>query len=76
MRVNEKNELLKLLWKDEEWMLLNHIHHVLDSARIWGGMEYTYHALPPVKYKPLLESISNRMGLIEKKYGIKNESKD
>ena len=32
---------------------LSDIAHGLESARIWGGMEWTYNPLHPVKYLPL-----------------------
>lgn len=32
---------------------LSDIAHGLESARIWGGMEWTYTPLHPVKYLPL-----------------------
>ena len=38
---------------DELLEALSDIAHGLESARIWGGIEWTYNTLHPVKYLPL-----------------------
>lgn len=55
MHCEEAAAELRQLHKENKALLrvLSDVAYGLESARIWGGMEWTYNPLHPYKYLPL-----------------------
>lgn len=66
------NENIKQLQNDPEFQLLVEVDRVLQGSKIWGGMEWTYHPIHPVKYTALIEKVRERINNIYEKHGVKN----
>jgi hypothetical protein len=71
MEINlmDMNKLMEL-YKDPRHGILSEVLRVLDSQRIWAGMEYTYHPLSPRVYRPLRDKVSIELDKIAKEYGL------
>ncbi len=61
------------LYKDPRHGILSEVLRVLDSQRIWAGMEFAYHPLSPTLYRPLRDKVSLELDKIAKEYGLENE---
>ena len=61
------------LYKDPRHGILSEVLRVLDSQRIWSGMEFAYHPLSPTVYRPLRDKVSLELNKIAKEYGLENE---
>jgi hypothetical protein len=61
---------LKQLYLDPRHAILSDMARVLDGSRIWGGMEWMYHPIHPVKYLPLREKVSAEIDKLAKEYGL------
>ena len=62
-------EQLSALYADPRHELLSEITKVLESSRIWAGMEYTYHPLHPTKYLPLLAKVKEELRTLAYEHG-------
>jgi hypothetical protein len=43
---------------------------LLNGSKIWGGMEWVYHPIHPVKYQPVAEKIRLAMDALKAEYGV------
>ena len=58
------------MWADPRFQILAEVERVLDSSKIWAGMEYTYHPIHPDKYKPVAVKVRKALDELYKEYGI------
>ena len=58
------------LYKDPRHGILSEVLRVLDSQRIWAGMEYTYHPIHPDKYKPVAVKVRKALYALRAEYGV------
>ncbi len=63
-------EKLKELYRDPRHEILSEMARLLDSSRIWGGMEYVYHPIHPVKYLPLRNKVAEELRTLAMEHGI------
>ena len=62
---------LTKLYNDPRHAILAEMSKLLDSSRIWGGQEWVYHPIHPVKYLPLREKIKIELDRLASEYGVK-----
>jgi hypothetical protein len=58
------------LWADPRFQLLADMDKLLNGSKIWGGMEWSYHPIHPVKYRPVAEKVRAEMDKLKAEYGI------
>lgn len=63
-------EKLKELYADPRHEILSEVLRVLDSSKIWGGMEWTYHPIHSFKYLPLMEKVRAELKTLAMEHGI------
>jgi len=61
---------LTKLYEDPRHAILSEMARVLDGSRVWGGMEWVYHPIHPVKYLPLREKVSKEIAKLAGEYGL------
>lgn len=64
------NERIEEMWNDPRFQLLSDVEHLLNSSKIWAGMEYTYLPIHPVKYCPIEKKVREALDALKKEYGI------
>lgn len=69
-RSNRMNENTKKMWADPRFQLLADLDRLLDSSKIWGGMEWVYHPIHPAKYRPMAERVRAELGKLYTEYGV------
>jgi hypothetical protein len=57
-------------WADPRFQLLADMDKLLNGSKIWGGMEWNYHPIHPVKYRPIAEKVRAEMDKLKAEYGI------
>ena len=68
--VVSRDILLEKFWADPRFQFLIETIKVLESSRIWGGMEWVYNPVHSYKYLPLLEKARGEMKKLKSEYGI------
>ena len=58
------------MWADPRFQILAEVDKLLTGSKTWAGMEYTYHPIHPVKYRPVAEQVRNALDELYKEYGI------
>ena len=58
------------MWADPRFQILADVDKLLNGSRIWGGMEWTYNPIHPVKYMPVAEKIRKALDNLKKEYGV------
>ncbi len=57
-------------WADPRFEILAEMDKLLNGSKIWGGQEWVYHSIHPVKYQPVAEKIRAAMDALKAEYGI------
>jgi len=58
------------MWNDPHFQLLAEVDKLLNSSKIWGGMDWSYNPIYPVKYLPVRDKVNQALADIRKEYGI------
>ena len=58
------------MWADPRFQILAEVDKLLDGSKIWGGMEWSYHPIHPVKYRPVAERVRAELNNLKAEYGI------
>ena len=58
------------MWADPRFQILAEVNKLLTGSKTWGGMEYTYHPIHPVKYRPVAEKVRQALDDLKKEYGV------
>ena len=58
------------MWADPRFEILAEVDKLLNDSRVWGGMEYTYHPIHPVKYRPVAEKVRKALDDLKREYGV------
>ena len=64
------NEKVEKMWRDPRFQLLADMDRLLNSNKVWGGMEWVYHPIHPVKYRPMAERVRAELGKLYTEYGV------
>ena len=57
-------------WADPRFEILAEMDKLLNGSKIWGGQEWVYHPIHPVKYQPVAEKIRLAMDALKAEYGV------
>jgi len=57
-------------WADPRFEILAEMDKLLNGSKIWGGQEWVYHPIHPVKYQPVAEKVRAAMDALKAEYGI------
>jgi hypothetical protein len=57
-------------WADPRFEILAEMDKLLNGSKIWGGQEWSYHPIHPVKYLPVAEKVRVAMDALKAEYGI------
>lgn len=66
--MNKEN--IDKLWDDPRFQLLSEIARLLDKNKVWGGMEWTYLAIQPFQYRPLVIKIQTEIDKLANEFGV------
>lgn len=66
------NEKFEAMWADPRFQILSDMHRLLDSSKIWGGMEWVYHPIHPTKYRPMAERVRAELNKLHDEYGVES----
>ena len=58
------------MWADPRFQILAEVDKLLNGSKIWAGMEWSYHPIHPVKYRPVAEKVREALDLVIKEYGV------
>jgi hypothetical protein len=58
------------MWSDPRFQILADIDRLLDSNKVWGGMEWDYHPIHPAKYRPVAERVRAELDKLYQEYGV------
>ena len=57
-------------WADPRFEILAEVDKLLNGSKIWGGVEWSYHPIHPVKYLPVAEKVRVAMDALKAEYGV------
>ncbi len=57
-------------WADPRFQILAEVDKLLNGSKMWAGMEWSYHPIHPVKYRPVAEKVRLAMDALKAEYGI------
>jgi hypothetical protein len=64
------NEQVEKMWQDPRFQLLADLDRLFNSSKVWGGQEWVYHPIHPVKYRPMAERVRAELGKLYTEYGV------
>ena len=63
-------EEIKLMWADPRFQVYVDVLHLLESDRIWGGMDWHYNPIHPTKYLSVRDKVRKALDKVKAEYGI------
>ena len=63
------DSLIKMC-RDPRFQMLAAVDRLLDGSKTWAGVEYTYHPIDPVKYRPVAEQVRKALDDLKREYGV------
>ena len=64
------NEKVEAMWADPRFQLLADLDRLFNSNKVWCGMEWDYHPIHPVKYRPMAERVRAELDNLYTEYGV------
>jgi hypothetical protein len=61
---------VKQMQADPMFQLLVDIDKILSGSRVWGGMDWSYHPIHPVKYLPVKDKVREALDDMYIQYGV------
>ena len=58
------------MWNDPRFQILAEVDKLLNGSKIWGGMDWSYNPIHPVKYRPVAEKVRKALDDLKKEYGL------
>ena len=58
------------MWADTRFQVYVDVLHLLESDRIWGGMDWVYHPIHPTKYLSVRDKVRKALDNVKAEYGI------
>jgi hypothetical protein len=58
------------MWADPRFEILAEVDKLLTGSKTWAGMEYTYHPIHPLKYRPVAEKVRKALDELKTEYGV------
>ncbi len=66
------DENVQKMWKDPRFELLVELDKLFNGSKIWGGLDWTYNPIHPVKYLPVAQKVRKEIEKLKEEYGIKD----
>lgn len=66
----EMTDQVKKMQSDPMFQLLVDVDSLLTGSRIWGGMDWTYNPIHPVKYLPVKDKVREAIDNMYAQYGV------
>ena len=63
-------EEIKLIWADPRFQVYATVLHLLESDRIWGGIDWHYNPIHPTKYLSVRDKVRKALDKVKAEYGI------
>ena len=63
-------EEIKLMWADPRFQVYANVLKLLEGSRIWGGQDWVYHPIHPMKYLPVRDQVRKALDDVKAEYGI------
>ena len=58
------------MWADPRFEILAEVDKLLNGDKIWGGMDWSYNPIHPVKYLPVAVKVRQALDELKKEYGL------
>lgn len=58
------------MWEDSRFQLLADLDRLFNGSKVWGGMEWVYHPIHPVKYRHMAERVRAELSKLYEEYGV------
>ena len=58
------------MWADPRFQILAEVDKLLNSNRVWKGMEWSYGYIHPHQYRPVAEKVHQALDDLQKEYGL------
>jgi hypothetical protein len=58
------------MWADPRFEILAEVDRLLNSSRVWGGMDWHYNPIHPVKYRPVADKVRKALDDLKGEYGV------
>jgi len=58
------------MWNDPRFQILAEVDRLLNGSKIWGGMDWSYNPIHPVKYLPVRDKVNQALADLRKEYGL------
>lgn len=62
-------DVLKM-WADPRFQILSEVDKLLTASKMWDGMNWTYHSIHPIKYRPVSEKVRRALYDLQIEYGV------
>ena len=63
-------EEIKLMWADPRFQVYANVLKLLEGSRIWGGQDWHYNPIPPVKYLSVRDQVRKALDDVKAEYGV------
>ena len=63
-------EEIKLMWADPRFQVYANVLKLLEGSRIWGGQDWVYHPIHPVKYLSVRDQVRKALDDVKAEYGV------
>jgi len=68
MPIVEDNKIK--MWNDPRFQILVEVDRLLNGSKIWGGMDWSYNPIHPVKYLPVRDKVNQALADLRREYGL------
>jgi hypothetical protein len=68
MPIVEDNKIK--MWNDPRFQILAEVDRLLNGSKIWGGMDWSYNPIHPVKYLPVRDKVNQALADLRREYGV------
>lgn len=59
---------------DSTFELLIDVYKMLESNKVWGGQDWSYHPIHPIRYLPVKDKVREALDAWHNQHGDKNVS--
>ena len=63
-------EEIKLMWADPRFQVYANVLKLLEGSRIWGGQDWVYHPIHPIKYLSVRDKVRKALDKVKAEYGV------
>ena len=64
------NEQVKKMWDDPRFQIYADVLKLLESGKVWAGMDWSYSQILPVQYLPVRDKVRQALDDLKKEYGV------